>query len=81
MDDISYRQAQKLLKKVHAQLNWDNNSKINYAFFQRDWLNEYLFVENDKSFQAKQALAKKYHLRGVSVFTLGSEDPKIWALL
>ena len=73
LDDISYKQAQQLLEKFRVKLHWDNNSKINYAFFEHDWLNEYLFVENHQSFEAKLALANKYHLRGVSVFNLGNE--------
>lgn len=81
MDDISYSQADKILKKVNAKLNWDNVNKINYVFYQRDWLNEYLFVENERSFKAKLDLAEKHHLRGISVFNLGNEDPKIWAVL
>jgi spore germination protein YaaH len=62
-------------------LHWDNNEKINYAFFTHDWLNEYIFVEDDQSFKAKLDLAKKYNLRGISVFYIGIEDPRIWNVL
>ena len=78
LDDISYQQADNILKKFRVKLNWDNDSKINFAFYQRDWLNEYLFVEDARSFKAKYNLAKKYGIRGISVFNLGNEDPRIW---
>lgn len=81
MDALSHADAMALLKKQHASLQWDPNAKINYAIFTRDWLNEYVFLENEKSFVFKLSLVKKYHLRGISYFDLGSEDPRIWAWL
>lgn len=80
-DEISYKTAMRLLNKYHARLNWDASQKVNYALYSHNWLNEYLFVEDVKSFKAKLALAKKYHLRGISVFRIGTEDPRIWTLL
>ena len=81
MSDMSYKKVTEILKKHHAHLKWDPVNKVDYAIFERDWLNEYLFVENAKSFKAKLALAKKYHLRGISVFYIGIEDPGIWKVL
>lgn len=81
MDALSHADAMTLLKQQHAKLLWDANAKINYAIFTRDWLNEYLFLENEKSFVFKISLVKKYHLRGISFFDLGSEDPRIWEWL
>jgi spore germination protein YaaH len=78
LDTISHQQAVALVKKFHANLQWDSHNKVNYAIYERDWLNEYLFVENARSFLAKQALAKQYGLRGISVFNLGNEDANIW---
>lgn len=75
---ISYEKAMYLNQKYKAHLQWDDTAKISMAIYERDWLNEYLFVENTKSFAAKLALVKKYHLRGISVFDLGTEDPLIW---
>lgn len=75
---ITYNKALYLLHKYKADLAWDKQDKLNYSIYQHDWLNEYLFVEDAKSFSAKLTLEKKYHLRGISVFDLGSEDPHIW---
>jgi len=80
-DPLSYEVAMRLMKKNDAPLLWDNIDKVNYTFYERNWLNEYIFLENAKSFQAKLALAKKYHLRGISVFSIGNEDPEIWNVL
>jgi len=78
MREIDYSTVKSLLQKNHVKLRWDEMAKINYAAYEHHWLDEYIFVENAKSLQAKLKLVKKYHLRGVSVFRLGIEDPKIW---
>lgn len=78
---IDYTTAMNLLKKNYAQLHWDDIQKIHYAFYERDELNEYIFLENASSFRAKLSLAKKYKLRGISVYRMGIEDPDIWKYL
>ncbi len=81
MVGISYEKVDYLLKKYRANLVWDDTNKVNFTMYEHNWLNEYIFVEDAKSFQAKLDLAKKYHLRGISVFDLGTEDPHIWDAL
>ncbi len=75
---IDYEKASYLLKKFNGKLIWNSKNQFNYSFFENNWLFEYLFIEDAKSFQAKLALAKKCHLRGISVFYIGIEDPHIW---
>lgn len=75
---ISHEKARYLLQKNKAALRWDSKAKIHYAIYERDWLFEYLFIEDAQSFSAKLALAKKFNLRGISVFDLGTEDARIW---
>lgn len=79
--NIGYDKVVYLLQKNQAHLIWDDTAKVNYAFYNRHELNEYLFVEDAKSLQPKLDLAKKYQLRGISIFRLGLEDPKIWDTL
>lgn len=81
MTDIDYQKVLFLLQKYKAHTQWNDKDKVNYAIYDHDWLNEYLFIEDVKSFAAKLALVKKYHLRGISVFDIGTEDPKIWEVL
>lgn len=76
--DLTSNQVNAVIKKHKMSLTWDNFNKVNYAVFLNHWLNEYLFVEDARSFKEKILLVKKYHLRGISVFDLGIEDPGIW---
>lgn len=78
---ISYDKVLTLVTNNKSHVQWDNINKINYTIYDRHWLNQYIFIEDARSFKAKLALAKKYHLRGVSVFRLGIEDPAIWHTL
>ncbi len=78
---ISYTQAMQLVKKFKATLVWNATSQSASTSFEHHFLNEYLFLENAESFKAKLALAKKYQLRGISVWQLGQEDPAIWQVL
>jgi len=78
---ISYPVLLKIINKFHPQLYWDPVNKVNYSFFQYYWLNKFLFIEDKKSFQPKYNLVNKYHLRGISVFRVGIEDPKVWGVI
>lgn len=78
MSAVSYTKAMDIMQRYHATSHWDKNAKISYAMFSNNWLFEYLFIEDSKSFAEKNALVKQYKLRGISVFDLGTEDPKIW---
>lgn len=78
---IAYAKAKWLLDKYKANLQWDDIHKLHYAIFERNWLYEYMFIEDAQSFKAKQELVTKYKLRGLSVFDLGTEDAQIWSVL
>ncbi len=76
---INYETAAKLIKEQRASVVWNKQISIPYAIFERNWLTEYVFLENKKSFKKKMSLVKQYHLNGISAFDLGTEDPAIWA--
>ncbi len=78
---LSYSDLTYLLNKYNITLQWDDKHKMSYAVFERNWLNEYIFAEDVGSFKAKLDLVKKYNLRGISVFRIGFEDPRIWGEL
>lgn len=78
---INFDECINFIHQHKATLQWDEKSKLYFSIFLHDWLNEYIFIEDIKSFTAKYALVKKYQLRGISVFDLGTEDPRIWEIL
>lgn len=77
-DFVDYKTLSYILNKFNPSVQWDNLNKVNYTFYEYGGINKYLFIEDADSFAAKQALAKQYQLRGISVFRLGIEDPAIW---
>ena len=79
--DLSYPQADYLLKDHHVKLVWNKKSDVPYAIFSENNLNRYLFVQNTATFKTQLALAEKYKLRGVSLWCLGYEDPNIWKVI
>jgi spore germination protein YaaH len=75
---LSYRWAMGMLERHNAKLIWDDAQKTSYAYFPNGGTWEWIFVEDARSFRAKEALIGKYGLRGYSVWVLGPEDPAIW---
>lgn len=81
MRGIDYETATSLARQNKAKFIWDDESATHYAIFNKNWLNEYIFLEDAKSFAAKYRLVEIYKLRGISVFDLGTEDQSIWEKL
>jgi spore germination protein len=77
---IGYAELLSLLARTTKPLSWDEQAKTSYVIVNPHGLYEYIFIENVRSFKAKFEMAEHYHLRGVSVWKLGMEDPKIWGL-
>lgn len=73
--------AMHLLERRGAELIWDDEAKVSYAYFPVAGTWEWVFVENARSFRAKLDLVEEYGLRGFSVWALGSEDPAVWDVL
>ena len=51
------------------------------ASFQVGGVNEWVFLEDARSFAAKLALMREKRLRGFSAWVLGREDEEIWTVL
>lgn len=77
---LTYPELTRLMKDNNVHLQWNDEDKINYAIFRHHYLYEYLFVEDKASYAEKLKLVQKYHLRGVSNWCLGEEDPGVWNL-
>jgi len=77
---LDYKKVLSLLEQFKQSSVWQNQWESSYVMYSNDDKNEYLFIENAKSFQARLDLAKHYQLRGISVWKFGSEDPAIWEI-
>jgi spore germination protein YaaH len=77
---LSWEVASGMLAKNGAQPVWDPHQKEAYAFWENDGLYEWLFLQDARAFEARLELVRQYKLRGYSVWVLGQEDPKVWAL-
>jgi spore germination protein YaaH len=78
---LSHQEALALAKRFQAKINWLDEQKVPFTFFENGGLFEYIFFENAQSFQHKLDLVKQNNLRGFSVWVIGGEDPKIWKVL
>jgi spore germination protein YaaH len=79
--DISYPAAQAILAKSGIVAVWDDVQKAPTAVWSEHDVYQYVWMENARAFIAKLNLVTKYHLRGYSVWVLGSEDPATWRAL
>jgi spore germination protein YaaH len=77
-NDISFATAMGLLAHYDVKPVWDDRDKTAYAFWSNAGVNEFAWIEDARAFAAKIALARKYKLRGYSVWVLGTEDPAVW---
>jgi spore germination protein YaaH len=70
-----------MAERYGARLMWDSTQAVTYASFENGGTFEWLFLEDERSFRAKLALAREKKLRGFSVWVLGAEDERIWEAL
>lgn len=75
---ISYKRAQALIDRNNAEVVWSDQQEVPYTFYSRGGTFEWIFLEDARSFAAKLGLVDDFHLRGISVWHLGVEDPGIW---
>jgi spore germination protein YaaH len=78
---LDWVEARAIAERFHATWQWDDKEKVFYAVYANAYINEYLYLEDARSFAAKIALLKKYGFRGISVWRLGHEDPAVWQQL
>jgi spore germination protein len=69
------------MESTGGRMEWHERDKVNYTIFERDYLYEYIFFENARSFEARLGLVKKYGLRGISCWRLGQEDAAVFKTL
>jgi spore germination protein YaaH len=75
---LDYDEARGLAERFGGKWQWDDKEKVSFTYYLNSYINEFLFLEDARSFAAKLELVPKYGFRGISVWRLGHEDPKIW---
>jgi spore germination protein YaaH len=80
-DDISYERTQEILASAGIKSAWDDVQKAPSASWSEHDVFQHLWIEDARAFTTKLGLVTKYHLRGYSVWVLGSEDPATWRAL
>ncbi|OGO90969.1 MAG: hypothetical protein A3F10_02055 [Coxiella sp. RIFCSPHIGHO2_12_FULL_42_15] len=70
--------ATQFLERHDEELQWDQKAQVPYAKIWYRGVQHTIFVENTQSFLAKISLAKKYNLRGISVWSLNDAPVGIW---
>jgi spore germination protein len=78
---LVYEDAVAMMESMSGRMEWHERDKVNYTIFERDYLYEYIFFENARSFQARLELVKKHGLRGISCWRLGQEDSAVFKTL
>ena len=78
---IGYETLTQLINRFNPTIYWDEKDKVHFFMIAPDFIYRYVFMEDADSFAAKLALAKQFKLRGIAVFRIGTEDPKIWDTL
>lgn len=67
-----------LLEKPGAELHWDENSQSPWLAYKQEGHEHVAWFENPDSIRIKTALVSKYHLAGLSMWSLGQEDESFW---
>ena len=78
---VSYAWGAHLIERGGGKLSWDSTQKVLYGSAPNGDINEWVFLEDVRSFQAKLDLLRERKLRGFSAWVLGREDERIWDVL
>lgn len=74
----SYEKVMSLVNRYNADQVWLEKQQCYYALWNHDGVFEYAFIEDKRSLEAKLKVLDEFNLRGISVWRLGQEDPKVW---
>jgi spore germination protein YaaH len=80
-ETVNWTWGSGIAERYGARLMWDSTQAVTYGSFENGGTFEWLFLEDERSFRAKLALAREKKLRGFSVWVLGQEDERIWEAL
>ncbi|MDG1755588.1 MAG: glycosyl hydrolase family 18 protein [Rhodothermales bacterium] len=80
--EIGYALGTDLIEEHGVTMHWLPEQGVSYGFWQQNGVFRWLFLEDARAMEAKLSLFRAYPgLRGVSIWVLGAEDPRVWPLL
>ncbi|HTK53642.1 MAG TPA: glycosyl hydrolase family 18 protein, partial [Gemmatimonadaceae bacterium] len=79
--DISYVRGKAILDSAGVVPVWDSVQKAPHAEWADHGVFRHAWLEDAHAFMTKLELVNQYHLRGYSVWVLGTEDDAVWGLI
>jgi spore germination protein YaaH len=70
-----------IIERAGGTIKWDDVQKASYGSAMVGDINEWVYLDDARSFTAQTDLAREKKLRGFSAWVLGTEDAKIWDAL
>lgn len=78
---LGWDSVRALVQKEGAPVRWDAVQGASEARWEEHGVFEYAWIEDSAALAPKLELQKRYGLRGISVWRLGQEDPRVWTQL
>ena len=78
---MDWSAAVALLRQYGATARWDEREGAEHAQWQHSGVYEYAWIEDARALQPKLDVARRFGLRGISVWRIGQEDPAVWPLI
>lgn len=75
---LSWRAVSDLVQKAGAIVQWDAVQGASEARWEKNGVFEHAWIEDATALAPKLGLQKRYGLRGISVWRIGQEDPRVW---
>ena len=70
-----------IIERAGGTVKWDDVQKASYGSAMVGDINEWVYLDDARSFAAQTDLAREKKLRGFSAWVLGTEDARIWDAL
>jgi len=78
---ISAPDAMQLADAYKGMVQWDAVDHSAFLFFYRDYMREWIFFTDLRTFSDRYKLVEEHGLQGFCSWELGNEDPAIWGFL
>ena len=75
---LGWKAVTDLVQKSGATVRWDAVQGASEARWEQHGVFEYAWIEDATALTPKLELQKRYGLRGISVWRIGQEDPRVW---